>query len=166
MLRWTRNGQHGFSLLELVLVITVLGIMSTFIAVRWQSTGALTLANQVDLLTRNIRHAQSLAMGWEQPLRFSVAADSYAVVCVNSIGRLPCVTAGDVVTKPNGGAFSVALDNGVTLSGTSLDFDPFGRPNSGGSLLSTSQSFTLASGSETYSLTLSPVTGFVSGSSP
>jgi prepilin-type N-terminal cleavage/methylation domain-containing protein len=154
--------QRGFSLLELIVVMLILSVMATYVAVQWRSDATFTIHNQADLLARNIRHAQSLAMAWEQNLRLTASGASYSVTCVAGTGSAPCVSAGDVVTDPaNGQAFTVTLDDGVTVSGTATDFDELGRPNSSGTLLTGTRNFTLSGGGKSLTIAVSPLTGFV-----
>ncbi len=58
--------------------------------------------------------------------------------------------------------FLVTMDNNVTVSGTDTAFDSLGRPVASGSLLSTARVFTISGSANTASVTLNPLTGFVS----
>jgi hypothetical protein len=134
-------------------------------AARWNATDA-TAPHQADLLARNIRHAQTLAMSWGQALRLASTSTGYSVRCVSGSATPPCNSTNPVLDPATGQAFSVTLGNGVTLNSVTLDLDTHGRPFSGGSLTSTNAVFTLTASSETWTVTVLPVTGFASIASP
>lgn len=163
-----RTGAAGFTLVELVMVIVLLGILAGNIAVKLNSPGDYTGGFQAGRLAADLRHAQALAMHWGQRLTFRVAGNSYAVTCVTGTGQLPCVNAGDTIDDPGSGdPFNDTLQDGVAVAGApsaSVDFDSMGRPlATGGTLLTAAQSFTLTSpGGTQWAVSISPVTGFVS----
>ena len=159
---------RGFTLLELIAVMMIIGILSAAFSTRWQSEAAYTIAAQADLLARHVRHTQLLAMSMNVPLpqsalRVSVTANSYSTLCPSSTGaNTLCVNAADVVRDPAGNRLlSETLDYNVALAGSNLDFDAWGRPVSGGSVLSAARTFTLTGGDKTFTVTVSPITGFV-----
>jgi hypothetical protein len=73
-----------------------------------------------------------------------------------------CTTRSALVDPATGLNFSVTLTDGVTLSpaGNILDFDSMGRPQSGGSLITATRSYTLTGSGRSVSVTVLPVTGF------
>lgn len=154
----------GFTLIELIMVMIVVGVLAAVAASRWNATDA-TAGYQADLLARNLRHMQMLAMTGGQSLRLSVASPTYSVSCVTASATPPC-NASPVIDPASGQAFSETLANGVTLAGAALDMDSLGRPVSGGVLLTTSRVYTLTAGAQTWSVTVSPITGFAAVSSP
>ncbi len=159
------KAMSGFTIMELVMVISILGILAAFAMPRFQASGANTVGYQADQLMSDIRYTQSLAMAWGENLRLDVSSGSYQITCVNSSGTAACATAGDVITDPlTNQAFSVTLDSGITLVGTDTDFDKLGRPNSTGSLLSGVRTFTLSGGGNSRVVSTAPITGFVSKS--
>ena len=159
--------QAGFTLLELVAVILVLGVLAVFAAVRWQAIDTYTSTTQADQLARDIRHAQTLAISWGLPLRVSVNAGgtAYSVVCVNGTTVAPCVAAGNIVVDPvTSQPYTVTLPAGVTLApvASNTDFDNFGRPVAAGVLMSANpaRTFTLSGGGNTATVVVAPITGF------
>jgi hypothetical protein len=107
---------------------------------------------QADQLAASLRHTQSLALTQGRSLTFDVqSATSYAIT--------DGVT---TITDPQGLVQSYTLANGVTLAGNDLDFDSLGRPiDAGSNLIATTQSWTLSAGAATASVSVSPLTGFV-----
>lgn len=153
---------QGFTLLELVVIITLVGIMASYAAVKWQPVATFTINQQAELLAQNIRHVQSLAMYWGVSLRLVPAGTQYSVVCVNGTGSAPCVNAGDTVKNPtNNSPFIVQLGDGLSISGFATEFDSGGRPVNGVALLTADRLFTLSVSGLSRTLVVKPVTGFV-----
>ena len=143
--------QPGFTLIELVVVLVLLGILAAYVAPKFDS-GESTTLSQAELLAQNIRHAQAIAVAQHKTLTVDVAGGSYSVK-----------EGAAIINDPrSGSAFSVSLEEGVTSSTGSVDFDYMGRPLSGGSFISSATSFTLASGAASSTVSVTPVTGFVS----
>jgi type II secretion system protein H len=147
----SKPAHHGFTLIELVTVMSMLGIVAALALPRWSPSDS-TVVTQAQRLARDLRHAQSLALSQGRRLNFQLqSASNYRVTD----------SSGTTVTDPATSApFSVTLENSVTLAGNDLAFDSLGRPLNAGSLASSARTYTLSGASRTASVTVSAVTGF------
>ena len=139
-----RDTQTGFTLVELVIVIVVLGIMSVYAMMKGASPAEMSVPSQAQKLASDIRHAQTLAYTSGNRMRLTITAGAngtYGVTCVT--GTMPCNT-----------DFSVTLQNGVILAGPpTLDITSLGQP-------SAAASYTLTSGSQAK-VSVAALTGLV-----
>ena len=157
----TRLRCRGFTLVELVITMVMMGILSAVVTADISARAQHSVTTQADQFRRNLSHLQLLAISRGARLRLTVAAGgaSYSVAtCATSA----CATSSALVDPATGANFSVVLTDGVTLSpaGNILDFDSMGRPQSGGSLIAVARSYALTGSGRSVSVTVLPVTGF------
>jgi prepilin-type N-terminal cleavage/methylation domain-containing protein len=153
-----KGRQQGFGLIELVVVIVLMSVLATYAAVRWNSNARSTVAYQAEQFARNLRHAQMLAMTQNVTLTVTVAAAGYSVS--DGVG---------IITDPAlGEPFNIALANGVVFSAGAgaISFDGLGRPKTGAAFNSAAQAFTLNGDGSTWTVSVAPLTGFVSVATP
>lgn len=160
----------GYTLVELVIVLTIVAIVSATVAIGITSQTKQNVVNEADKLRRNLSHVQALASGWGARLRITSSSSGYSVTCRTNLGRSPCNAVGADVTDPaTGTTLSVTFPSGVTLAqsggttATQLDFDSMGRPVGTSSLLSADTVYTVSGSGRTVTLTVSPITGYVAG---
>jgi len=134
---------------------------------RYYKPTEITVGIEADHLARDIRHMQRLAMTWGQTLRFSILAgnNGYRVTCASGADVPPCNGALAVTDPATTTAFETpvppGLQSGVTVAGAALDIDALGRPVAGGALLNGDTTYTLTGGTETSTVTVLRLTGFV-----
>lgn len=138
--------QKGFTLIELVIIMVLIGIMAVFAAPRLYITSTNAAAFS-DKLRADIRYAQNLAM--TQARRWRVYVNTppapnpgYAVVN-DANGNGTWGEPGEFAADPAGGAvLSITLDAGqfagITVSTPALgyiEFNSLGAPTTGGTTL-------------------------------
>jgi prepilin-type N-terminal cleavage/methylation domain-containing protein len=157
--------QSGFTLIESLVVIVVLGITGVYAVMKSVSPADLTLPSQVYKLASDLRHTQMLAATSSRVLCFrtgGAGGNSYHVT-----EGLACPASPVIADPAIGASFSVVLQKGVVFGSgvpTSLVFDSLGRPvNSSGVPLSTSPaaSYPLSSGSATKTVAVEGISGRV-----
>ena len=151
----------GFTLIELVMIIVLLGIIAVFVAPRMPDVTGTKAAAFRDKLRADIRYAQSLAM--TRNARFRV---HFNAAPAPNPGYAVTDSANVVVQDPaGGGPLSVTLMAGnyagISVSpNTTIEFDSLGRPyDNTGTLLTVAAILTVNPG--VLTVTVSPQTGTV-----
>lgn len=159
--------QRGFSLAELVMVMTIVGIVATYAVTRAGNSASVAGSAQAQHFARDLRHAQMLAATWSRALIVTVTATGYSVACATA-GAAPC-NASPVIDPARGAPFSVdvrypngtAYPTNASLTAGSVRFDSHGRPSTGAAPATTDTSFTLSSGGTNWTVTVRAVSGLV-----
>lgn len=102
----------GFTLIEMVMVLILIGVLAVVFVPRAPSKGSLTFAGQAQQLASDIRYVQALSMTRGQRYCMNFIGTGYSMTtsnCSTSVG----------VEHPAGAVFPITLD-GVTLSWTNL----------------------------------------------
>jgi len=162
--------QCGFTLVEMIVVMLVLSVLAVTVGMRWNASSTI-LPYQAELMARNLRHAQLLAMTWGQNLQVVVVAPTnYMVRCAMASATAPCNGAGAVLDPANaGGTFNVTLSNNATVAGPALlAFDRMGRPvnPATSALLVATNDYVFSDGTVTWRARVSPITGFITVQTP
>ncbi len=136
--------RKGFTLIELVVILVLLGIIAAFVAPRLGGVTDSKAAAFADKLRADIRYAQALAMSEGRRYRVYVNTSpapnpGYAVVN-DANGNGTWGEAGEAAVDPAGGGnLSVTLNSGeftgITVStpaGGYIEFNSLGAPTAGG----------------------------------
>jgi MSHA pilin protein MshC len=134
-----RGPAHGFTLIELVLVLVLVSILAVFVAPRFGSVTSFTAQALQDKLRAEVRYAQSVAMSRNRRGRIyfngagSAPAAGYAAV-IDTSGAGDCSSFIAINDPAGDGALVVALNAGsytgltVVPARACLEFDSLGRP--------------------------------------
>lgn len=126
---------QGYTILELVMVIAMIGIISVFTYIKYPSTTPFNLNSVADQLKTDIRLAQTRAM--------SITNATYSITISSGSYQ---VTGSSAVTLPSGASLSPAQ---------TITFDQYGVPTA-------ATTVTVTVSGSTRVLTVNGVTGYVS----
>lgn len=144
----------GFTLIELIMVIVLLGALSVFVVPRFfQKTSFDSLAFEQELKTAiRFAHKLSIASGCE--VQVALTASSYALFYPDSSCNPPDAFGANPVNHPlQPGNYAGTAPSGVSLSGFgNFDFNTLGAPSAAGVI-------TVDPGARL--ITVQPLTGYV-----
>ncbi|MFV2057829.1 MAG: Tfp pilus assembly protein FimT/FimU [Thiohalomonadales bacterium] len=146
----------GFTLIEVILVMVLLGILASYVLIRFPDKHEFVLRGHSNLLLSHIRQSQKLAMARHQPLRLNFNSNLYCVTA--DLTRADCTN--PIIDPTTGSSFQKNLSSDMSLSVASLVFDSLGRPVSAGVLRRTSTSISLSMGAGSDTITVQAISGF------
>ncbi len=151
------RNQSGFTLVELIIVLVVVGIISAYVFAKNSAPASYTLLSQAQTMASDIRHVQSLASTWGKKLRINVdtGTATYSVSCATTTGVVAPCNVRPVINPTTNLPFSVTLQKGVVLSGPNqLDVNSLGRP-------SAAATYGVNVGGPNVEVRVADITGFV-----
>jgi MSHA pilin protein MshC len=150
------TAQRGFTLVELVVVLVIMGILAAVAAPRFFDDRTFLQRGYYEELASALKYAQKLAVATGCPVRFALSSGGYEA-------RQQAAQSGTCNTGDASWATNVQLADGQLLAGTSplgvaaapavtVTFDALGRTN-----LGSDQSITVGP----FSMTVRAESGFV-----
>ena len=148
--------QSGFTLVELVITIVIMGILASVAAPRFFERNAFDERGYYEDTLAALRYAQKLAVATGCQVQVTITASNYtlkqrATTCTSG------AFTGDVFNPGNpGNAYTKAAPSGLTLTpATTLTFNGLGQVSGGATTI------TLTGTADTRSITLVTETGLV-----
>jgi MSHA pilin protein MshC len=155
--------QSGFTIVELVLVMVLLGILAASLWPRAPTASSLTLQARADQLASDIRYAQTLSMTRGQRYCLTLTATSYSLTNTDPVTN-NCTTA---EAHPGGLAQPISLCANACLSFPALtssliQFNGLGTPYiNPTTTLNSTATITFSEDGNSRSIVIAPVTGRV-----
>lgn len=153
-----RSGQAGFTLVELVMVIVLLGILAVYAVPRILNSGDFYARGFHDQALAYLRYAQKTAIAQRRTVCVILSSNAINLRIANAAGSNTCSAA---LAGPAGEA-GLSARSGVAFSGTplSFNFDALGQPvqTSTGAAAATQ---TLQVANVSPSITIEAATGYV-----
>jgi prepilin-type N-terminal cleavage/methylation domain-containing protein len=154
-----RNSFGGFTVIELLIVVVILAIAALTAIPMMSSAASMQIRSAANLIMADLEYAKSMAItrGQNYSVVFDVAADSYQIEDQdNNVISHPVKKGFPYIVRfPNESRLNRVNVTNVDFSDATVTFDCLGSPNSGGMV-------SLQAGDMTATVTVEPVTGFIS----
>jgi MSHA pilin protein MshC len=161
--------QRGFTLVELVMVLVILGVLAVFALPRMLASSDTAARGLHDSTLSYLRYAQKTAIAQRRTVCVAFTTTSVSLRIANTAASYNCASPTGVVlngadgkasVSVSGAAYSAATVNGVSCLATPAAFDGLGQPvNSSGVALATAQCIKV--GNAANSITVEAATGYV-----
>jgi MSHA pilin protein MshC len=151
---------RGFSLIELVVIILIIGVISIFVAPRILDSVAQTRGFYDQLLSQ-VQYARKVAVAQRRAVCVHIGAAQSSLFYSNALGNACPATTG--VAAPTGGApFTLAVPAGVSpLNPVTFQLDGLGRPRTEAGVLTDVQLVVNVAGDGSYQFRVENETGYV-----
>jgi MSHA pilin protein MshC len=149
--------RRGFSIVELIVIIVIIGVISIAAGARISSSTAQTRAFYDELLSQ-VQYARKVAIAQRRPVFVRIAAAD-STLCYSAAGAC---TSTDAVASPTGQLpFTLAVPTNVSVSAATFQFDALGRPRNAAGVLWTAPLAVGVTGDGSYQISVQHETGHV-----
>lgn len=155
-------------MLEIVLVIVLMGTLGAVAFIKLSSaSSSMVAAQETTQIAAALRHAQFLALNWGCNLRVTAATTSFDVKSNSAYPGKPCAVVGAAIADPanrqKNSTFTIGLGTGLAFQASyQIDYDSYGRPNNGGTLITTAYTIDITASGVVWHISIAPITGFIS----
>ena len=153
------RNNHGFTLVEITVVVILIGIIAAAVFARSISTDRINIVGEVDKIRNHIRYAQSMAMKSNEV--WGCKSDGL------SPGKYWIFTGDDADTEsnqvqlPGETAIKVSPPNSITMTSFTIFFDKYGKPYDGSINTPLSSGLPITDLASPNNLMITPETGLI-----
>jgi prepilin-type N-terminal cleavage/methylation domain-containing protein len=140
------NNTHGFTLVEVICVLLLIGIITTVVLSRTMDHSTELIA-EIEMIKGHLRYAQARAMNSNQSWGINFSSSSYTLEedGAASVTALPGLN----------GAIRTLTEGTISSTVNPIVFNQWGNPGT------TAITVTISDGTDSQSFTIGPVTGFI-----
>lgn len=149
--------KKGFSLIEILLVLVILGIASVMAIPMLSSAGSVRLDSAADTISSDLEYARNMAITRQKAYTVDFDANSpasYSIKDSDGVIEHP-VNKGDYTIELS--SFGSGLSVSTDFTSDQVRFDYFGSPN-----ITSQKTVTIQADSVSKTITVEPVTGYIS----
>ena len=162
-----KNRHYGFTMIEILIVVVIIGIAAMMAIPMMSSAASVQIRSAADVIAADMEYARSMAIsrGQNFSVVFDVTADSYRIQDhTGAVIKHPVKKGFDYIVdfRDDSRLDKVDIAN-VDFDGTNeIKFDYLGSPYNGSGNPLNSGTITLKAGGASSTVTVEPVTGFIS----
>jgi MSHA pilin protein MshC len=156
-------GQRGFTLVELVLVLVILGVLSVYALPRLFDTKAVYARGFHDETLGYLRFAQKTAIAQRRTVCVTFTSNSVTLAIASAAATFNCSSPGTLTGPKGTTAATVSLtaqrDAAFATAPSNFNFDGLGQPITGAGVASATQTFSVTDSGRT--ITVETATGYI-----
>ena len=150
------KSNKGFTLIEVVAVLIILGILAAVAISRGIDTRDVSLQAEVDTLKAHLRYAQYLALNDISPVKWGIQITGQTYTLVRNSNGDGATFDNHSLPGESSATHSIAPFTATTIN---VLFDEWGTPYNAASKLAANQTINLSPGSQSFIIT--PETGYI-----
>jgi MSHA pilin protein MshC len=129
------NKSAGFTLVELIMVMVIVGVLAVFVAPRMFDRSSFESRGFADQVQASLRYAQKIAIAQHRFVCVDISnntltlnLDTTPISAAHTAATCPAAGAASNMTLLSGGPYSISRP-GITLGNAHFNFDALGKPS-------------------------------------